>query len=89
MRRLLLTTLGGAALMGFAAPVMAHPVYGDDEHEEQHEQLDEQHADVHEQLNDIHNEAHEQGLSEYEHRRLHRQLDVVIVGSSLNRLQHE
>lgn len=74
MRSFLLTALGGAALLGFAAPVMAHPNDGDDEHQDQHGQLDEQHGDIHDQVNDIHNDAHDQGLSWKEHRRVHRQL---------------
>jgi hypothetical protein len=75
MRSLLITTLSGAALLGFASPSMAHPTYGDDQHQDQHEQIDEQHADTHEQVNDIHADAHDQGLSGYEHRQLHRQLN--------------
>lgn len=63
------------ALLGFAAPAMAHPDDANDEHQEQHEQLDEQHGDTHEQLHAIHDDAHEQGLSWYQHQRLHQQLE--------------
>ena len=75
MRSLIFTALSGAALLGFSAPAMAHPNDGDDEHEEQHQQLDEQHGDVHDQVGAIHDEAHEQGLSWYQHQHLHRDLD--------------
>ena len=75
MRSLVLSALSGAALLGFAAPAMAHPNDGDDQHQEQHDQLNEQHGDVHQQLNDIHDDAHAQGLTWREHQRLHRQLD--------------
>ncbi len=48
---------------------------GHDQHQDQHDQLNDEHHDVHDQLNDIHNDAHDQGLSWYEHQRLHQQLD--------------
>lgn len=89
MRSMILTALSGAALLGFAAPAMAHPDDGDDQHEEQHEGLDEQHSDVHQQLNGIHNDAHEQGLSWYEHQQLHRQLDQAHARADYNiEMQH-
>ena len=75
MRSLLLTALGGVALLGFSAPAMAQDYNPNDDHHDQHDQLDEEHGDVHHQVKDIHNEAHEQGLSWYEHQRLHSQLN--------------
>lgn len=77
MRSLLLSAFSAVALIGFAAPVAAHPNDGDDQdqHQDEHDQLDGQHQDVHRQLNDVHNEAHEEGLSYYDHQRLHRALD--------------
>lgn len=74
MRNLLMAAVGSAALLGFSAPAGAHPNDGDDQHAEQHDELNDEHGDVHQQLNGIHNEAHEEGLSWYEHQQLHRQL---------------
>ena len=89
MRRMILSAIGSAALMGFAIPAIAHPEHGDDQHAEQHQQLDEQHQDVHQQLEAIHNDAHEEGLTPYEHERLHRQLDQAHAQADHNiALQH-
>ena len=79
MRSLILMTLSGAALFAFSAPALAHPNDGDDQHQDQHEQLGEEHQDVHGQLIDIHNDAHDEGLSWYDHQRLHHQIDRAHV----------
>lgn len=89
MTRLILTALGSAALLGFAVPAMAHPNDGDDEHDQQHEELGQQHQDIHEELGAIHDDAHAQGLSWYEHQRLHQQLDRAHANADYNvQMQH-
>lgn len=89
MRSMILTALSGAAFLGFAAPAVAHPDDGDDQHAEQHDQLGQQHGDVHQQLDAIHNDAHEQGLSWYEHQQLHRQLEQAHARADYNiEMQH-
>ncbi|MEO6091901.1 MAG: hypothetical protein ABIT04_02090 [Novosphingobium sp.] len=44
------------------------------QHGAEHEALDEEHADVHDQLDEEHAEAHEEGLTPWDHARLHAQL---------------
>ena len=75
MRNLVLATISGLALVGFASPAAAqfYPSNGD-EHAEQHDEIGEQHGGVHDELDEIHGEAHEQGVNRHEHNRLHRHL---------------
>ena len=75
MRSLLMTALGSVALLGFSAPAMAQFYDPNDEHHEQHDQLGEEHHDVHDQLGEVHEEVHEQGISGYDDRRVHQQLN--------------
>jgi hypothetical protein len=94
MRNLILSAFSGIALIGFAAPATAHPNDGDDQdqHQDQHDQLGEEHQDVHGQLNDVHSEAHEEGLSYYEHQRLHRGLNRAharVDGNIANEHQYQ
>lgn len=72
MRKIALTAISAVALLGFAAPAMAHDRWS--RHDHQHEQLADEHDDVHDRLDQEHAEAHEEGLSPWEHRQLHREL---------------
>ncbi len=73
MRKLTLTTIGVFAAIGLAAPAFAHDDWNS-RHDWQHEQLDRQHDDVHDQLEAEHDAAHEEGLTPWEHRQLHQDL---------------
>ena len=75
VRNLILTLFASAAAVGMAAPAMAHPDGGDDQHEQVHDQLNDMHDNGHDQLDALHEQAHEEGMSPWEHRRLHRYLD--------------
>lgn len=72
MRKMILAAASAVALLGFSAPAMAQDWQG--RHDWQHDRLDQRHDDVHDQLDEEHDEAHEQGLSPWEHRQLHRDL---------------
>jgi hypothetical protein len=85
MKNLAMYLAGAVALGCFAVPAMAQSV-----HEEDHEQLDAEHAAAHNQLSAIHDEAHEEGLTPWEHERLHEQLAQAHQRSDRNiEYQHE
>jgi hypothetical protein len=68
----------GVAAVALLSPVTgsAHPsFYGyQSRHDYDHDQINRQHDDEHDYLDDVHREAHEEGLSYWEHERLHRDL---------------
>lgn len=72
MRKLTMSAIGAAAALSFAIPATANAQWGRHDHE--HEQLDEEHGDVHDQLEAEHAQAHEEGLTPWEHARLHQDL---------------
>ncbi|MEP6869379.1 MAG: hypothetical protein ABJA20_12755 [Novosphingobium sp.] len=79
MRKLSLMIAVSLLTAGIATPALAHPDDGYDgyesQHDNDHDQLDQQHDDGHDYLDNVHREAHEEGLTPWEHRQLHRQLD--------------
>jgi hypothetical protein len=80
MRKFGLMMVASIVAMGVAAPAMAHPydAYGDPyetQHDYDHERLDQQHDSGHDYLDDVHSQAHEEGMTPWEHRQLHRDLD--------------
>ncbi|WP_295638278.1 hypothetical protein [Novosphingobium sp.] len=74
MRNVTMTVLAAVAMLGFAAPALAHENDRNSRHDWQHDRLDQRHDDVHDRLDDEHADAHDYGLSPWEHRQLHRQL---------------
>lgn len=85
MKKLAMTLAGAVAVSFFSVPAMAQSVHDDD-----HEQLDAEHAAVHDQLGEIHQEAHEDGLTPWEHQRLHEQLARAHERTDTNiEYQHE
>jgi len=50
-----------------------YPTYG--RHDRQHDRIEERHEDGHEQLEEEHEDAHDQGLSRWEHRDVHQDLE--------------
>src|SRR5437879_6557778 len=76
MHKLIVTVIASACAFGLAAPAMAHPDDGTDEHEEVHDQLNDQHGAGHDTLDAFHAQAHQYGMDPWEHRQLHRFLDL-------------
>lgn len=74
MRKLALTALGAIAVLGFAAPAMAHENDWNSRHDWQHDRIEQRHDNVHDRLDDEHYEAHDYRLSGRDHRALHRDL---------------
>ena len=74
MRKLTIATIGALSMLAFAAPAAAQYGGWESHHDRQHDWLDQRHDDVHDHLDEEHAEAHEQGLSPWEHRQLHEQL---------------
>ena len=72
MRKLTMSAIGAAAVLGLAIPATANAQWS--RHDHQHDQLDEEHGDVHDQLEEGHAQAHEEGLRPWEHARLHQDL---------------
>lgn len=70
-----------AAQSSFYFGIQSAPSYGYYEaprysrHHQEHDQLEEHHDDVHDALDETHALAHEEGLSPWEHARLHDELD--------------
>src|SRR3982074_1334841 len=75
MRKLIVTLVASACAFGLAAPAMAPPDDGNDEHEEVHDQLNAQHDAGHDTLDAFHAQAHQHGMDPWEHMQLHRFLD--------------
>jgi hypothetical protein len=76
MRKLGFIVAASVLALGVSAPVLAHPIDGyESQHDYDHDQLDQEHQDEHDYLDEIHREAHEEGLTPWEHRRLHQYLD--------------
>ncbi len=85
MKTLTMVLAGAVAVSCFSVPAMAQSV-----HDEDHEQLGDQHTDVHGELGAIHQEAHEDGLSPWDHQRLHQQLGRAHERADTNiEYQHE
>ena len=72
MQKIALIAVSAVAMLGFAAPAMAHDQWS--RHDRQHERLADEHDNVHDQLGEEHAAAHEEGLSPWEHHQLHREL---------------
>ena len=85
MKTLAIALTGAVALSCFSVPAMAQSV-----HDEDHQELDGEHAAVHGQLGAIHEEAHEEGVTPWEHQRLHEQLARAHERADTNiEYQHE
>ena len=85
MKALTIVLAGAIAVSCLSVPAMAQSVHDDD-----HEQLGDQHSDVHGELGVIHQEAHEDGVSPWEHERLHQQLGRAHERADTNiDYQHE
>lgn len=75
MRKLGLLAAASFLALGVTAPAVAHPNgWQQSQHDDDHDQLDQQHDDEHDYLGEVHREAHEEGLTPWEHRKLHRDL---------------
>lgn len=74
MRKLAMTAIGAIAMLGFAAPALAHENDRNSRHDWQHDRLEQRHDNVHDRLDDEHAEAHDEGLIPSDHRQLHREL---------------
>ena len=77
MRKLAVTLIAGAAMIGVAAPAMAQN-YGwnnNNRHDQRHDRLEDRHDDNHDRLDDEHDAAHDEGLNRWEHNDVHRDLD--------------
>ncbi|WP_328277914.1 hypothetical protein [Sphingobium sp.] len=76
MRKFALVMAATISSLGIAIPATAHPDDGyQSQHDYDHDQLNREHDDGHDYLDDVHREAHEEGLTYWEHQRLHRDLN--------------
>ena len=76
MNKMTKILLGSVLVLGLASPAMAHDEWENSYgyHDGQHERLAQHHDDAHDQLDEEHAQAHDEGLSPWEHYRVHRYL---------------